>query len=147
MIPVYNGKAEVLGEAREIIGEVEYTDNLDHWDGSNYTSGSTGRHKGLARWNDKYVLVHGTQWQGERDYGEVITSRQAVQEILQAGKQELFEEFPELQAVREDMNAGKNKSQYVSLRIDEATKKRWQGIAEAAGLTLTDWIIKQVEKK
>jgi len=92
----------VINESGEILGEVGYNDNLDFWDGSNNTCGSTGRHKGLAKLSDgQYVLIHGTQWQGEKASAEVISPEQAVQEILSSGNTELFDEFTELQAVRE----------------------------------------------
>lgn len=95
MVPVYD-------ENQDIIGEVKYNSNLDYWDGSNHTCGSTGRHKGLTQLSDgRFVLIHGTQWQGERDTAEVISAEEAVQEIIRSGNTELFDEFPDLQAVRE----------------------------------------------
>ena len=99
MVNVYDGE--------EIIGQVDYNDNLDFWDGNNYTSGSTGRHKGLAKLEDgRFVLIHGTQWQGERDHAEAITKKQAVREILESGNEELFEKFPELDEVRRETILG-----------------------------------------
>ncbi len=93
MVNVYN--------EGEIIGEVKYNTNLDRWDGRNYTSGSTGRHKGLTRLkNGQFVLIHGTQWQGERDTAEIITPEQALQEILKSGNLDLLKEHPELEAIR-----------------------------------------------
>ncbi|OHD67198.1 MAG: hypothetical protein A2W19_11715 [Spirochaetes bacterium RBG_16_49_21] len=95
MVPVYD-------EEREIVGEVGYSDNLDYWDGRNMTCGSTGRHKGLTQLSDgRYVLIHGTQWEGERDTAEIISPEQAVQEIIQSGDTGLFDEFPGLQKVRD----------------------------------------------
>jgi hypothetical protein len=94
MISVYN-------EDREVVAEVQYNDNLDYWDGNNHTCGSTGHHKGLTQLEDgRFVLIHGTQWQGERDTAEIITPEQAVQEILHSGNTGLFDEFPELEEVR-----------------------------------------------
>ncbi len=91
MIPVYD-------QGGEIIAKVSYNDNLDYWDGNNNTCGSTGRHKGLTKLKSgKYVLIHGTQWQGERDSAEVITPKRAVSEILESGNEKLFEEYPDLQ--------------------------------------------------
>ena len=95
MIPVHTYEGEV-------VAEVQYNDNLDYWDGNNNTCGSTGHHKGLAILEDgRFVLIHGTQWQGERDTAEIITPEQAVQEILHSGNTGLFDEFPELEAIRE----------------------------------------------
>jgi len=93
MIPVYeNGK---------IVGQVSYNNNLDFWDGSNYTCGFMGRHKGLTvlKKSGKFVLIHGTQWRGERDTAEVITAERAVSEILESGNHDLFEEFPQLSEI------------------------------------------------
>jgi len=84
---------------------VEANNNLDWWDGSNLTCGSTGRHKGLTRLSDcRYVLIHTTQWQGERDYAEIISEKQALQEILEADAVELLEEpkFAELKKLWEE---------------------------------------------
>lgn len=86
-------KVSVYDANGYVVARVEYTDNLDHWDGSNWTSGSTGRHLGLTKLQDgSYVLIHGTQWQGERDHAEIVSADQALQEILQSGNAELLEE-------------------------------------------------------
>jgi hypothetical protein len=95
MIPVYDYEGE-------IIAEVEYNSNLDFWDGRNWTNGGTGRHSGLTQLSDgRYVLIHGTQWQGERDTAEIITPEQAIQEIMRSGSTELFNRFPELREIKE----------------------------------------------
>lgn len=95
MIPVYN-------EEGEVIAEVEYNNSLDFWDGRNHTCGSTGRHKGLTQLETgEYVLIHGTQWQGERDHAEIISPEQAVREIIGSGNTELFDEYPELAELRQ----------------------------------------------
>lgn len=93
----------VYDEDGEIIAEVKYNSNLDYWDGRNMTSGSTGRHKGITRLKDgRYVLIHGTQWQGEKDHAGIITPETALQEILRSGNtglldEEKFKELKELQ--------------------------------------------------
>ncbi len=88
-------------ENGEVVGEVEYNSNLDYWDGSNYTCGGAGRHKGLTQLSDgRYVLIHGSQWQGERNYAEVINEVRAVQEILKSGNIDLFDKYPELDRLR-----------------------------------------------
>ena len=95
MIPVYDEAGD------EIVGEVEYNSNLDFWDGRNNTCGSTGRHKGLTQLETgEYVLIHGTQWQGERNHAEIISPEQAVKEIIASGNHELFESFPDLAEIR-----------------------------------------------
>lgn len=91
MVNVYDGY--------DVIARVKYNNNLDYWDGHNMSNGGVGRHKGLTRLKDgRYVLIYGTQWESERDYAEVITAGQALQEILHAGRLELLEEpkFKEL---------------------------------------------------
>lgn len=96
MVNVYDGY--------DVIARVQYNNNLDYWNGHDWTNGGVGRHKGLTRLkNGRYVLIHGTQWQGERDYAEIITANQALQEILHAGRLELLEEprFKELKELYE----------------------------------------------
>jgi len=94
MIPVYD-------EEGDVVAEVEYNSNLDYWDGNNHTCGSTGRHKGLTQLKTgEYVLIHGSQWQGERDYGEIISPDQAVKEIVRSGNTDLFDDLPELAELR-----------------------------------------------
>lgn len=89
-------------EDGEVVARVKYNQNLDFWDGRNYTCGSTGRHKGLTRLKDgRYVLIHGTQWQGEFDNAEIISSQQALQEILSSESDELFEKYPELKELQQ----------------------------------------------
>lgn len=76
----------------EVVGRVRYNNDLDYWDGRNNTCGSTGRHKGITKLKDgRFVLIHGTQWQGESDSAEVITDQQALQEILKSGNDNLLE--------------------------------------------------------
>jgi hypothetical protein len=86
-------------EDGQIIARVNYNKNLDYWDGRNWTCGSTGRHKGLTKLKDgRYVLIHGTQWQGESNHGEIISDTEALQEIMESGNIKLLEDrrFKEL---------------------------------------------------
>lgn len=95
----------VYNEEGRIIATVEYDNNLDFWDGNNYTCGSTGRHKGLTKLeNGQYVLINGTDWQGERDSASIISAEDAVQEILRSENMELFDEpkFKELKEIYND---------------------------------------------
>lgn len=97
-------RINVYNEKGEVVARVRYNANLDFWDGRNWTCGSTGRHKGLTKLKDgRYVLIHGTQWQDEKDYAEVITKEQALQEILKAQRLELLEtkKFKELKELYE----------------------------------------------
>jgi len=81
-------------EDGKVIARVEYNNDLDTWDGSNWTSGSTGHHLGITKLKDgRYVLIHGTQWQKESDWAEIIDEDEAIQQILKRDKDELLDEF------------------------------------------------------
>lgn len=98
-------KVNVYNHDNDIIARVEYNSNLDFWDGSNWTCGSTGRHKGLTKLkNGQFVLIHGTQWQGDRNYAEVISAEQALQEVLSSENEELLDNprFKDLKKLYED---------------------------------------------
>ena len=88
----------------EVIARVRYNQNLDYWDGRNWTNGGVGRHKGLTKLRDgRFVLIHGTDWQGGKDWAEIISPEQALQEILKSGNTELLEtkKFAELKKLYE----------------------------------------------
>jgi len=98
MINVYNSTCE------KVIGKVKYNENLDYWDGNNMTNGGTGMHKGLTKLKDgRYVLIHGTQWQGAESWAEVISKEQALQEIVKSRNDGLLEnpKFAELKALKD----------------------------------------------
>jgi hypothetical protein len=83
-----------LHDGERVIGRVYYRDNLDHWDGHNYTCGSTGRHLGIGKTKSgKFFLVHGTQWQGERDYAEVVSEAEAKDQVMRVGDNKLYREL------------------------------------------------------
>lgn len=89
----------------DVIARVRYNSCLDYWDGRNWTNGGVGRHKGLTKLRDgRYVLIHGTQWQGEKDWAEIISPEQALQEILKSGNTELLDtkKFVELKKLYEE---------------------------------------------
>lgn len=78
-------------ESDEIISRVRYNQDLDYWDSSNWTNGGVGMHKGITKLKDgRYVIIHGTQWQGQTDKAYVVSAREAIQEILRAQKLDLF---------------------------------------------------------
>lgn len=80
-----------LHDDEEVVGRVPYTSNLDYWDGHNWTCGSTGRHLGVGRTESGvFYLVHGTQWQGERDYAEIVSEEQAKASVMKANDNDLF---------------------------------------------------------
>lgn len=87
-----------------VIARVRYNAVLDYWDGRNWSNGGVGMHKGLTKLRDgRYVIIVGTQWQGERDYGYVVTADEALQEILRSGNTELLEtkKFAELKELHQ----------------------------------------------
>lgn len=89
-----------------VVARVLYNQDLDYWDGRNWTSGNTGRHLGASKLKDgRYVLIHGTQWQGERDYGVVVSPEEMLQVILQTGHADLIEtpKFKSLKALCESL--------------------------------------------
>jgi len=84
----------VYDKDNKIVARVKENRNLDYWDGHNMTNGGTGLHKGITKLKDgRFVLIHTSQWIGDKDYGEIITKEQAIEEILRAGKEELIEQF------------------------------------------------------
>ena len=80
-----------------VIGMVDYTDNLDHWDGHNWTSGGTGYHIGIGKTKlGKWYVCYGTQWEGQQDYAHIISEAAARQKCLDHGGnyEQLFGEPP-----------------------------------------------------
>lgn len=76
----------------DVIARVRYNSCLDYWDGRNWTNGGTGRHKGITKLKDgRYVIIIGTDWQGERDYAYIVDAEEALQEILKAQRLELLD--------------------------------------------------------
>jgi len=91
MINVYDGGT--------IVARVKYNSRLDHWDGHNWTCGETGVHLGITQLEDgRYVLIHGYQWAGDPNVGEVVSIEEALQAVLANDPSELknFSELKEL---------------------------------------------------
>jgi len=91
-VNVYNGEGEVVARVR-------YTSNLDFWDGRNWSSGSMGHHQGLTKLRDgRYVIVYGSQWQGDRPWAEIVSPERALQAIVHSDNLDLLDEkrFSEL---------------------------------------------------
>lgn len=98
-------------EYGKIIGRVAANTNLDYWDGNNMQHGGMGRHLGLTiRKNGDLVLIHTTQWQGGRNYAEVVTEDEAMQAILRADAIDLLEEprFKKLKDLYDENFAGED---------------------------------------
>ena len=85
-------------ENETAIARVAYNDKLDFWDGRNWTCGSTGRHLGYTRLKSgKFVLIHGTQWQGEHAHAEVVSAAELVQAAARCNNLDtLYADYPEL---------------------------------------------------
>lgn len=84
----------VYDENKEVIAVVDYNNNLDIWNGSNWQSGGTGQHKGLTRLEDgRFVLIHGSDWQGVESFGNIIDETTALQEIMKSTDLDLLDEF------------------------------------------------------
>lgn len=68
----------------ELIATVKYNSNLDVWNGSNFQNGGTGLHLGLTRLEDgRCVLIHGSDWQGDTDWAELISDKRAYELIME----------------------------------------------------------------
>jgi hypothetical protein len=92
-------------ELNEVIARVRYNQNLDFWDGRNWQNEGTGRHKGITKLKDgRYVIIIGTDWQGERDYAYIVNAEDALQEILKAQRLELLDtkKFAKLKKLYEE---------------------------------------------
>ena len=90
----------------KVVSRVKYNQILDYWDGCNWTNGGFGRHLGINKLKDgRYVLIYGTQWQGEKDYGMIVTPRKALNEVLKSNNAELLEKkiFEDLKTLAEEM--------------------------------------------
>jgi hypothetical protein len=92
MVNVYN-------DYNKIIGRVNYSENLDCLYNGNFQNGGVGLHKGLAKLkNGNYVLIYGSNWQGDRDYAKIISKTDALDEIIESKNLSLLDEprFKEL---------------------------------------------------
>lgn len=114
-------------EDGKVIARVQYNDNLDYWDGKNWTCGSIGRHLGLTRLrkSGQYVLIHGTDFQGEQDRAEIVTDEEAYQAIISSGNIELLEKFPDLRRFEEDIDTDEDPDESkTTIQISKALQKQ-----------------------
>lgn len=88
----------VTNEDGKVIARVNYNSNLDNWNGRNWTSGSVGKHLGITKLkkSGQYVLIHGTQYEGEKNTAEIISPEEAFQVIMQTNHEDLLEKYPDL---------------------------------------------------
>jgi len=104
-VNVYENQYDLDGD---VIARVRYNQDLDFWNGRNWQNGGMGRHKGITKLKDgRYVIIIGSDWQGERDYAYVVNAHEALQEILKSGNIELLEtkKFAELKKLYEKQMA------------------------------------------
>lgn len=112
----------VYDENGKIIADVDYNNNLDVWNGQNWQSGGIGKHKGLTRLEDgRFVLIHGSDWQGVEDYAEVITSEEALQEILKSRDLDLLDEFDLRDDYEQKLVKEKKSWSTKSIKVNEET--------------------------
>lgn len=64
-------------------GRVHYTNNLDSWDGHDFSAGGMGSHLGIGKTKTGLIYaVHGSNWEGGKDWAEVIDREDAKQLLL-----------------------------------------------------------------
>lgn len=98
MVNIYNDDGQV-------IGTVAYNNNLDVWNGSNWQNGGTGRHLGITKVSDgSFVIIQGSDWEGDSDCAYVISDKKAFQLIMKYSPELLTEEkFKELRRFEKDL--------------------------------------------
>ena len=80
-----------------IVGKVTYNQDLDFWDGRNYSCGQCGYHNGIARLKKPYkdgrlfVLIVGTDYQGEKDWASLKTDQEILDIIIDSNNLEILE--------------------------------------------------------
>jgi len=92
------------GTGRTVLGRVNCNYNLDYFDGRDWNCGCTGMHAGLTIARDgTYILIHGSQWQNDRNWAEYITMFQALKTIVETDNLDLLQEgrFKELRELYE----------------------------------------------
>jgi len=94
-------------DGHTIIARVKLNSYLDFWNGHNFQSDDgPGRHKGLTKLADgRFVLIHDSDYEGDRPWAEVISPEEALQQILWSGKTDLLEkeQFSELKQLAEEI--------------------------------------------
>lgn len=93
-------RVQVYSDAQKtgcVVARVEYTNNLDCVEC--IESENDGYHKGLTRLKSgEYVLVVGSDWQGDINFGFICTADIALKHIIASGNFELLSQprFKEL---------------------------------------------------
>lgn len=98
-VNVHNGE--------EIVARVEYNELLDNWDGNCRSSGGAGHHLGIAKLKSgKFVLIYGTEWEGEHDMASVVSDKESMFAVLKSGHDELLDQpkYARLKELSEKMD-------------------------------------------
>jgi phosphomannomutase len=111
----------------EIIGDVEYNENLDRWDGQNYTNGGRCMHKGWGylEEEEQFYIIIGSDWQGTQDYAYCVSAEQLIREMIDSENTRDIDKYPELQEIYDaKFNKKKATSKVFSVRVkhDETTE-------------------------
>lgn len=136
-------------ESGKVIARVQYNDNLDYWDGKNWTCGSPGRHLGLTRLrkSGQYVLIHGTDFQGEQDRAEIVTDEEAYQAILTSGNIEILDKFPDLRRFEEDLDTDEDLDESkTTIQISKALQQQLTGMKNSPDETYQAVIERLIKK-
>ena len=107
-------RVNVTDKSDDVIARVKYNADLDHWDGRNWSNGGLGNHKGITRLRDgRYVLIHGSDWQGSKDWAEIVSDETALQEILKSNNIYLLEmkKYKHLARLNEKLESGNLKAE------------------------------------
>lgn len=87
MINIYRDE-----ERKELVGVVNYNNKLDYVVGTNWQNGGVGYHKGITKLKDgSYVIIIGSDYQGDKDYGYIVSENEALKEIIESGNLELLQ--------------------------------------------------------
>jgi flagellar biogenesis protein FliO len=108
-----------------------------------------GRHLGLTRLrkSGQYVLIHGTDFQGEQDRAEIVTDEEAYRAIISSGNIELLEKFPDLQRFEEDIDTDEDPDESkTTIQISKTLKKQLSDMKNSPDETYQDVIGRLVMK-
>jgi len=90
-------KVNVVNAEGIVVARVKYNKNLDSIINTDCCNPKLGLHRGLTKLKTgKYVLIYGTDWQGSKDYAEIISKEEALNEILKSDNDYLLEKYPDL---------------------------------------------------
>jgi hypothetical protein len=95
----------VTNKKGAVIGRVRYNTVLDYWNGKEWGNGGFAKHLGLTKLKDgQYVIICGTDLQGEKDTAYIVSAEDALKAIQKSQHLELldtkkFKDLKKLSAV------------------------------------------------